>query len=268
MSRIAPYDPERFTSAIPHYVAGRAQYSRRLLDEIAHKTRIGPKSRVLDLGCGPGTIAIPFSRYCGTMIAIDIDPAMIATARQLAGDHNGNGSSAIDWRVGSSFDLDASLAPLDLVIMGRSFHWMDRTATLIRLDELIADNGAIALLETRLHGFGENEWHTTFEKIRTQYRRLDAFNSWRKSDAFEGHTSMLLRSPFSDVQSISFFDLHAPSLDAIVARALSFSANSPAILGDAAHAYEQEMRAGLQAACPTGVFPEIVESTALIARRQ
>ncbi|NSL73008.1 class I SAM-dependent methyltransferase [Hyphomicrobium sulfonivorans] len=263
MTRIAPYDPERFTSAITHYIAGRPQYSPRLLAKLAAEAHLGPQSRVLDLGCGPGTLAIPFRRYCGTLIAMDIDPAMIAAARRAAHDSG----VTIDLRVGSSFDLDTSLAPLDLVIMGRSFHWMDRAATLERLNELLAPGGAIALLETALHSYGENHWHTIFEDIRTRYSRLDDFNRWRKGEAFERHTSVLLRSQFSDVESMSTFDVRTPDIDALVARALSFSANSPAILGDDAAAYAAEMRAGLLAACPDGVFPEIVESTAIIARR-
>lgn len=263
MTRIALYDPERFTSAITHYIAGRPQYSARLLAKLAAAAQLGPRSRVLDLGCGPGTLAIPFSCYCGTLIAIDIDPAMIAAARRAADDSG----ATIDLRVGSSFDLDAALAPLDLVIMGRSFHWMDRAATLARLNDLVKPGGAIALLETTLHSYGDKRWHTTFEDIRTRYSRLDDFNRWRKGEAFERHTSVLLRSPFGEVESMSMFDLRTPDIDTLVARALSFSASSPAILGPDAQAYESEMRSGLLAVCPDGVFAEIVESTAIIARR-
>ena len=38
MTRIAPYDPQRFTSAIPHYVAGRPPYSMRLVERLARET--------------------------------------------------------------------------------------------------------------------------------------------------------------------------------------------------------------------------------------
>ena len=58
------------------------------------------------------------------------------------------------------------------------------------------------------------------------------------------------------------------SLDEIVARALSFSANSPTSLGeDGRSAYEAEVRAKMTAIEPGGRFPEIVESVAFIARR-
>ena len=53
-----------------------------------------------------------------------------------------------------------------------------------------------------------------------------------------------------------------------MARALSFSANSPAALGDDGRAaYEAQVRERMLAIAPDGDFPEIVESVAIIARR-
>lgn len=244
MTRIAPLDPNRFTSAIPHYVNGRPPYSERLIAKLAAEARLGPNARVLDLGCGPGTLTLPLSRYCGTMIGIDVDSSMIATAReasQAAG-------AKIDWRVGTSFELDQSLAPLDLVTIARAFHWMDRDATLTRLDELIAPGGAIALVNTELLPFAGFKWHETFEELRKAHGRFDDFYRWRKSEAWEDHVSVLSRSPFCEVERISVYDVRRPSLDEILARALSFSANSPAVLGEEGRAaYETALRERLLA---------------------
>ena len=264
MAHVAPFVPDRFTSAIPHYINGRPPYSERLVDRLARETRLGPGSRVLDLGCGPGSLTLPLARHCGTMIGIDADPAMIEAARSAA---DAAGIS-VDWRVGSSFDLDASLAPLDLVTIGRAFHWMDREATLQRFDELIAPGGALALLNTELHDFGGVRWHAAFEEARQAHGRFDDFFRWRKSEAFEPHTSVLMRSPFSEVERISVFEVRTPGIDEIVARALSFSANSPSALGgEGRAAYEADVRGRMLTLCPDGHFPEIVESVAIIARR-
>ncbi|MFA5898290.1 MAG: methyltransferase domain-containing protein [Hyphomicrobium sp.] len=264
MSRIAPLNPTRFTSAIPHYVSGRPPYSPRLIAKLAGEAGLGPASRVLDLGCGPGSLTLPLSRYAGTTIGIDIDRDMIETARAAS---EAAGAS-IDWRVGTSFDLDQSLAPLDLVTIARAFHWMDRDATLKRLDALIAPAGAVALINTELHPFGGVRWHDAFEDVRVAHGRFDDFYRWRKSDAWEAHTSVLVRSAFSDVERISVFEPRTVSIDEVLARALSFSANSPGVLGeDGTAAYLQAMRERLLAVSAEGSFPEIVESIAIIARR-
>ncbi len=264
MTHVAPLDPTRFTSAIAHYVNGRPPYSERLIAKLAAETHLGRAARVLDIGCGPGTLTLPLSRYCGTMIGIDVDSSMIATARK-SGDAAG---VSIDWRVGTSFDLDLSLAPLHLVTIARAFHWMDRDATLARLDQLIEPDGAVALINTELFPFAGFKWHETFEELRKTHGRFDDFYRWRKSEAWEDHVSVLLRSPFSAVERISAYDVRRPNLDEILARAFSFSANSPAALGEeGCAAYEGALRERLLALAPDGSFPEVVETTAIIARR-
>jgi 2-polyprenyl-3-methyl-5-hydroxy-6-metoxy-1,4-benzoquinol methylase len=264
MTRVAPLNPNRFTSAIPHYINGRPPYAERLVARLAHEAGLDARSRVLDLGCGPGSLTLPLARYCGTTIGIDADAAMIAAARAAAA----SAGVDIDWRVGTSFDLGSDLAPLDLVTIARAFHWMDRDATLQRLDALIAPGGAVALINTELHDAGPVRWHAAFEDLRKGHGRFDDFYHWRKSEAWEEHTSVLLRSPFSEVERISVFEARTATLEELVARALSFSANSPAALGEDGRAvYEAAVRQRMLAIAPAGDFAEIVESVAIIARR-
>ncbi len=264
MTRIAPFDPQRFTSAIPHYVAGRPAYSIRLVERLARETGFGDNSHVLDLGCGPGSLTIPLARFAGTTIGIDPDAAMIAMARQKA---EIEGVTA-EWRVGSSLELPDELKPLDLVTIARAFHWMDRAATLERLDQLVRPGGAVALVNTEVHPLGNHTWHTAFEELRKSHGRFDDFYRWRKGTDWEEHLSVLVRSVFCDVIRLSVYEAREASLDEIVARALSFSANSPSSLGEEGRAaYEAAVRQTMTALEPSGRFPEIVETAAMIARR-
>jgi SAM-dependent methyltransferase len=263
MVRIAPLDPHRFTSAIPYYVNGRPRYSERLVARLAREAGIGPRSRVLDLGCGPGSLTLPLARYCGTMFGIDIDADMISTASQASA----IAGIDVEWRVGNSADLADDLATLDLVTIARAFHWMDRDATLERLDKLIAPGGAVALVNTELHDAGV-PWHAPFEELRKAHGNFDAFYHWRKSGAWEEHVSVLLRSAFSDVSRVSVFEPRTTLIEEVVARALSFSANSPSALGEQGRIdYENAVREKMLAISPSGAFPEIVESVAIVARR-
>ena len=196
MTLIAPYVPDRFSSAIPHYITGRPAYGPRLIAKLARETNLDASSRVLDLGCGPGSLTVPLSRYGGTTIGMDADPAMIAAAEQASA----RAGLTIEWRVASSFDVGDDLAPLDLVTIARAFHWMDRVATLQRLDELIASGGAVALVNTELHPSGASNWHKAFEELRNAHGRFDDFYRWRKSEDWEEHTSVLVRSAFNEVE--------------------------------------------------------------------
>ncbi len=125
-----------------------------------------------------------------------------------------------------------------------------------RLDQLIAPGGAVALVNTDLHDLGALRWHAAFEELRREHGRFDAFYHWRKSEAWEEHTSVLLRSAFSEVERISVFEAHSPDLEEIVARALSFSANSPAALGEAGRtAYEPTCAHACWRCHPSKCFP-------------
>jgi SAM-dependent methyltransferase len=265
MSQIAPFKPDRFTSTIPHYISGRPSYAPRLVERLAREAALSPASKVLDLGCGPGPLTILLARHAGHVVGMDVDPAMVAAARAEA---QGAGATNIEWRIGSSFDLGDDLAPLDLVTIARAFHWMDRDATLRRFDELLSPSAPVALINTELHPSGPNRWHTVFEAVRRAHGQFDEFYHWRKGQNWEDHVSVLMRSPFSHVERFSVFDKRHPTLDQLVARALSFSANSPSILGDERRrAYEEELRERLLATSPEASFEEIVESVAIVARR-
>src|SRR5438445_660993 len=64
-----------------------------LVDSIFHTIRkrltsdFAPES-VLEYGCGPGRLAIPFARRTGSVTAVDRSPAMLAVARREAAKQN------------------------------------------------------------------------------------------------------------------------------------------------------------------------------------
>lgn len=67
-----------------------------------------PGARVLDLGCGTGTLALLLASSGRSVVAIDPDPEMLRVARA-------KGDVGVDWRLG-----DSSVAPsasVDLAVM-------------------------------------------------------------------------------------------------------------------------------------------------------
>ncbi|MBV8545427.1 MAG: class I SAM-dependent methyltransferase, partial [Acidobacteria bacterium] len=85
-----------------------------LVDAIFHTIRkrlasdFAPES-VLEYGCGPGRLAIPFARRSGSVTAVDRSPAMLAVARREAAKQNAGNihfTTAADFDVTSrKFDL-------------------------------------------------------------------------------------------------------------------------------------------------------------------
>ena len=148
-----PFTPERYRSA--HYEHGRIPYAPSLIRRVAEVTGLGSEHRVLDLGCGPGPLARGFAPLVREVVAIDPSPEMLSEARVLAGQ-----GSNIRFVTGSSYEVDPVLGHFHLAVMGRSFHWMDRVDTLMRLDKTIESAGAVALFYDSAPSIPANAWRS------------------------------------------------------------------------------------------------------------
>jgi len=60
------------------------------LDIVADFAAAGPEDRCLDIACGPGHTAFRIARTAGLVVAADIAPGMLATARRLAAERGLN----------------------------------------------------------------------------------------------------------------------------------------------------------------------------------
>src|ERR1700722_18950735 len=85
MTSAVDFETRRFQSAAAHYVAGRAPYPPALIARAAELLDLAQDDRVLDLVCGPGPLAIAFSPYVGSVLALAPEPAMLTIAQAAAG---------------------------------------------------------------------------------------------------------------------------------------------------------------------------------------
>ena len=250
-----PFDPDRYQSAAVHYEQGRVPYAPALIRHVAEATGLGPRHRVLDLGCGPGPLARGFAPLAREVIAIDPSPEMLATARALAGQ-----AQNIRFRAGSSYDLDPALGSFHLVVMGRSFHWMDRVDTLERLDRMIEPGGAVVLFQDSAPAVLANAWQKVWHDIRERY---EPNTGPHMSDPnWIRHEAILLDSSFARLERFGVIEHRAIDVETLVHRALSMGSTSPAHLGEKAAIMAAELRTVL-----ADVREEVVETSALVAWR-
>jgi len=257
------FEPRRFRSTVPYYARYRVPYPDRLIEFVARHCGLERGDRVLDLGCGPGPLAVAFARLGAAVTAMDPEPEMLAAAKERAQETG----VTLTLLEGSSYDLGPALGRFRLVTMGRSFHWMDREETLSALDGLIEPGGAVVLFsDRRIEGAGAN-WRQLLGRLRREFAPARAAERHRRRTELEAHEAVLLRSVFPRLERHSVISRRMLSPDEIVGRVYSLSDTSPEALGDRQPAFEKKLRAGLARLSRKHELSEILEVNALIARR-
>jgi SAM-dependent methyltransferase len=264
MNQVHPYEPRRFRSAAPFY-CHRLFYSERLIRRVIALAGLAPGDAVLDLGTGPGLLAVPFAKAGMAVTAADPEPLMLeaaAAASQAAG------VKLSLWR-GGSYDLTPQMGPYRLVTIGRAFHWMDRVATLEMLDRIVAPGGAVAFFHDAHPDVAENRWFKLLRESCDRYAVRDpAHVAERKSGGHRRYEPYLFASAFALLDGLSVTGRSEITMDEIVGRAYSLSACAPDRLGDDRRAaFENDLRLSLAPLAMDGKFIEIAEMVALVARR-
>lgn len=252
----------RFHSAARFYARYRPRYPQALIERIAQYCRLDGTGRMMDLGCGPGFLAIAFAPYFATIVGVDPEPEMLEVAAEEA---RAAGVS-LTLVAGQSRDLGPHWGRFRMVAMGRSFHWMDRDATLRALDTMIEPGGAVVLVDAAIGGRAWRDvWPAVLERWSTPELRAAA--DLRASARWEGHESILARSPFRRVERVSACYEATVSVETLIGRAYSMSQTTPAVIGSRGPDFEAAVRAAFLAVQPSGVFHEAFEVDALIAQR-
>jgi len=259
---VIPYTPRRFQTAAASYLQGRPGYPAKLFRRIAELCSLNQSHRVMDLGCGPGQIALAMAPYVGQVVGVDPEPEMLKIAAELTAQSGGK----VELIEGSSYDLGPRFGRFRLVAMGRSFHWMDRADVLRRLDGMIEPGGAIVLLHDDHPAVPDNAWHTPFQDVVMRYAADDVAKQVRSG--WNSHEAVLLDSPFSHLEQHTVFERHRISVDTLLLRIQSMSSVSRSRIGSKADDLAAEIREAMSAFAQDGMLNEVIGSWALIASRE
>jgi ubiquinone/menaquinone biosynthesis C-methylase UbiE len=246
-----------FGGTVAYYDRYRLAYPDRLVARVAGLAGLQPGDAVLDLGCGTGMLAASFARAGMAVTAMDPEPQMLGLARrnaQAAG-------VAMTFRQGGSQDLAPDMGPFQLAVMGRSFHWMDRAATLSMLDKIVAQGGGVALFHDAHPPVDENSWFRILCDVQARYRKGARNGGHKRYEPF------LYASAFTQIDTLSVTIRQPLTVEDIVGRAFSMSASSPMRLGAAREEFAHSLSAALRELSPDGKFTEVAELVAVLARR-
>jgi len=223
----AVVDTRRFRTAAAHYAIGRPPYPPAFIAELARACRLTRADRLLDLGTGPGLLALAFAPHVGSVLAVDPEPEMLRLATEAVR----AAGAAVEVRAGSSETLAPDWGRFRAVTMGRSFHWMDRAETLRRLDAVVEPDGAILLFNDEVSDMPENAALKAWKAVVERYSADDRVRMERKSPEWQNHEAMLRDSAFRDVEELTHVNRGTTTVELLLHRALSMSATSESRLG-------------------------------------
>jgi 2-polyprenyl-3-methyl-5-hydroxy-6-metoxy-1,4-benzoquinol methylase len=233
-----------FRTAAAYYLRYRPGYPPELIDRLAEAAEVDGRSRVIDLGCGPGSLAIPLAAHAAEVVAVDAEPEMIVELSRAAPPN----VRAVEAR---AEDVDESWGAFQLATIGRALHWLDAPIVLANL-ALITPTVALCsdnIPQSEVQSFAlalANELIDEPLIERPKFRYAD----------------ILPTSPFSDVETISIEVDRSWTADDLIGFVYSTAIASPERLGDRRAELERRIRAHLD-----GPRHERVRVDAVIGRR-
>ena len=235
-----------FRGAAPFYARFRPGYPAELLDLVAAGAGLDGTGRLLDLGCGTGNVAIPLASRVEEVVAVDVDPEMLAELRRSA-------PSNVRAVVARAEDVDESFGTFRLVTIGAALHWFESALV---LDRLAAITPVVVLL-------GESiEQSEAISTVLAVAEEVLGKRPAAKSATIRFEQA-LAASAFADFEQLSAEVERTWSADELIGFAYSTSFASPARVGDRRAEFERELRARLKP-----VYEERVTVDAYLGRQQ
>ena len=118
------WDETLFSGTAAYYRRGRLPYAPGLADVLGQVLMLDGRGRLIDVGCGPGTLALSLAHMFGDIVGVDPDRGMIAEAGREAAERGVAGRAR--WVRTRAEELPAGPGTFTVATFGQSFHWMDR----------------------------------------------------------------------------------------------------------------------------------------------
>lgn len=261
------WDESLFAGTARYYEQGRLPYATGLADAFAGRLALDGRGRLLDVGCGPGTVTLRLASLFETVVGLDPDPGMLDRAAEAAASR-GVGNAI--WVRSRAEALPAGLGRFRVITFAASFHWMDRPAVAAAVATMLDPGGAAVQVDTPAYHGGRHSAETrqdappfppppdgALDHLRRQYLGDDRrAGQGIRNTSPSGEDEVFQQAGFRPAQTVTVPDGRAVerTADDIVATVFSTSSTAPHLFGDRRAEFEKDMRKILAQASPAGRF--------------
>ncbi|WP_328947309.1 class I SAM-dependent methyltransferase [Streptomyces sp. NBC_00250] len=270
------WDETLFSGAAVHYARGRPPYAPGLVDTLTEALGLDGRGRLLDVGCGPGTLALPLAHLFSEVVGVDPDGEMLAEARRGAA--AAGLTARTSWIRSRAEDLSADLGPFSVATFGQSFHWMDRKRVATTVKGMLRPGGALVHIADEKTETWPVEGlphpaapRAAIDELVTRYlgpvRR--AGRGVLPHGTPGGEATVLARAGFSGPERrvVPGGQVLERTQDDVVAGVFSMSYSAPHLFGARGNAFESDLRRLLRETSPSGRFSERGPSTEVFVWR-
>jgi SAM-dependent methyltransferase len=264
------WDDTLFSGTAAYYRRGRLPYAPGLAETLAEVLGLDGRGRLVDVGCGPGTVALGLAHLFAEIVGVDPDGGMIAEAGRRAAELGVDGSTR--WVRLRAEELPAGLGTFTVATFGQSFHWMDRARVAAVIRDMLRPGGAlvhISDLKTEIRAADGLPHpavpYAAIEKSVGRYlgpaRR--AGRGVLPQGTPGNEEAVLTRAAFFGPgrHVVPGGEVGERTCDDVVAWVFSMSFSAPHLFGTRRDDFEAELRRLLWEASPSGTFSERLPST-------
>jgi SAM-dependent methyltransferase len=256
------WDKTLFAGAAAYYERGREPYAPGLAQALQEAIGLDGRGRLLDVGCGPGTVALRLATLFEEVVGVDPDPGMLAEAGRLAA---GRGVDNAEWVCQRAEDLPGGLGLFRLITFAQSFHWMDRPRVARAVGQMLEAGGAVVQVEGSRSPAGGDGSSTSlppppYEAIDELRRRWlgphRRAGQGRRNTSPSGEDDIFQAAGFEPAVEVVVADgrVLERTVDDIVANRLSMSGLAPHLFADQLDDFVAQLRALLLEVSPAGKF--------------
>ncbi|MGW1817531.1 class I SAM-dependent methyltransferase [Streptomyces sp. NPDC002125] len=264
------WDDSLFSGTAAYYRRGRLPYAPGLADALADALPSGGRGRLIDVGCGPGILALELARLFDDVVGVDPDPGMLTEAAQAAGLAGLAGRTR--WVRARAEELPAGLGVFDVAVFGQSFHWMDQELVAGTFRQMLRPGGSlvhISDLKSEVRSVEGLPYPAVpYAAIDETVRRFlgpvrRAGRGVLPQGTRGGEAEVLAGAGFTGPRRLVVPAGQAleRTHDDVVAYVFSLSSSAPHLFGARQDAFEEDLRRLLREASPCGLFSERAPGT-------
>jgi SAM-dependent methyltransferase len=273
----SPWDETLYQGSAAFYTQGRLPYPLALADALQSALNLRGEGRLLDVGCGPGSLTLLLAPLFQEAIGIDPDADMLAEANREAEARN---VINVSWRRMRAEDLPDDLGTFRVVTFAQSFHWMDQPRVARAVTGMLEPDGVWVHVSATTHrGIDSDERLPLPSPPRQEIKQLverylgDVRRAGRRT--LPGGTPSTEEEVMAEAEYTGPLRLVVPrgevferTADEIVASVYSLSWAAPHLFGQERRAFEADLRRVLQDASPSGRFCEQARDIELVIWRR